>query len=153
MVAASSKTAAGGSPKPALGKRPLVFVVDDDRDAVSTLSFVLEAEGYSVFGMYSGTMVIRELRRRRPAALVLDIDLPGPSGYAIARDIRAEYGEKSPLLIAITGKWVKPTDQLLSQMVGFHHYCLKPCEPADLLKLLEPLRNGPPPSADETTLG
>jgi len=149
MVAASSK-AAPISSNPDVGKRPLVFIVDDDRDTVSTLSFILESEGYSVFGMYNGTLALREVRRRKPAALILDIDLPGPSGYAIARDIRDEYGERSPLLIAITGVWVKSTDRLLSQMVGFDHFCVKPCEPSDLLELLEPLRNTPALPGDET---
>jgi DNA-binding response OmpR family regulator len=149
MVEASSKAAPISSNRDA-GKRPLVFIVDDDRDTVSTLSFILESEGYSVFGMYNGTLALRELRRRKPAALILDIDLPGPSGYAIARDIRDEYGERSPLLIAITGVWVKSTDRLLSQMVGFDHFCVKPCEPSELLELLEPLRNGPALSGDET---
>ena len=81
------------------------------------------------------------MRRRKPDAMIVDIDLPGPSGYAIARDIRGDYGADSPLLIGISGKWVKQTDRLLGEVVGFDHYCLKPCEPDHLLKLLEPLRH------------
>jgi DNA-binding response OmpR family regulator len=140
MVAASSKSIFASGAR-AAGTPPLVFIIDDERDTVHTLAAILESEGYSVFGFYKGPDALHAMRRRKPDALIVDIDLPGPSGYAIARDIRADYGDDSPLLIAISGKWVKQTDRLLGEVVGFDHYCLKPCEPVDLLKLLEPLKN------------
>ena len=119
---------------------PLVFVVDDDRDTVTTLSAILQSEGYSVFGIYKGSEVLPAMRIHRPEALILDIDLPGPSGYALAREIREQYGDEAPLLIAISGKWVSQTDKMLGELSGFDHYCLKPCDPQDLLTLIEPLR-------------
>ena len=120
---------------------PLVFVVDDDRDTVTTLSTILLAEGYSVFGIYKGSDVLPSMRIHKPDALILDIDLPGPSGYALAREIREEYGHHAPLLIALSGKWIGQTDQMLGQLAGFDHYCLKPCEPQQLLKLLRRLQD------------
>jgi DNA-binding response OmpR family regulator len=143
MVAASSESTLP-SGTPATGTPPLIFLIDDDRDTVQTLAAILESEGYSVFGFYRGPEALHAMRRRKPDALIVDIDLPGPSGYAIARDIRSDYGDDSPLLIGISGKWVKQTDRLLGEVVGFDHYCLKPCEPDHLLKLLEPLRHKRP---------
>jgi DNA-binding response OmpR family regulator len=123
--------------------RPVrVLVVDDERDTVDTLSAILVSEGYSAFGLYKGTEVLHAVEEHEPDAVILDIDLPGgPSGFALAREICARYGRFGPMLIAISGKWIGQTDRMLGYVAGFHHYCLKPCEPDEVLKLLEPLRN------------
>lgn len=49
-------------------------------------------------------------------------------------------GPLAPLLIAISGKWTKTSEQLVGKAVGFDHYLIKPCDPQKLLVLLEPLR-------------
>lgn len=123
--------------------RPLrVLIVDDDRDTVETLSAILVSEGYSTFGLYKGSEALPRMEVLNPDAVIIDIELPGgPSGFALAREIRARYEHRAPLLIAVSGKFMAQTDKLLGQINGFDHYCLKPCEPNDLLKLLEPLRN------------
>ena len=56
--------------------------------------------------------------------------------------VRHAYGDDTPMLIAISGKWTGQTDELLGRIVGFKHYCLKPCEPQKLLELLKPLTGG-----------
>lgn len=118
-----------------------VLIVDDDRDTVETLSTILLSEGYSTFGLYKGDQVLPRMEVLNPDALIIDIELPGgPSGFALAREIRARYGHHAPLLIAVSGKFRAQTDRLLGEINGFDHYCLKPCEPGDLLKLLAPLK-------------
>ena len=72
--------------------------------------------------------------------MIADINMPGESGYAIARELHERHGKLAPLLIAISGKWTKASDRLLGKAVGFDHYLLKPCDPKELLPLLEPLR-------------
>jgi CheY-like chemotaxis protein len=73
--------------------------------------------------------------------VILDIQMPGISGFAAARELRQIYTlDRQPLLIAITGKWTKTSDRLLAALVGFDHYFLKPCDPQQVLKLLAPLR-------------
>jgi DNA-binding response OmpR family regulator len=124
-----------------------VLIVDDERDAVETLSAILLMEGYSTFGLYKGSEVLPRMQAINPHAVILDIDLSvGPSGFSIAREIRERYGEHAPLLIAMSGKFKGQIDKLLGHINGFDHYCLKPCEPQELLTLLEPLRNGADPA-------
>lgn len=119
-----------------------VLVVDDDRDTVATLSTILVDEGYSAFGLYKGSEVLSRMQGINPDAVILDIDLAiGPSGFAIAREIRERYGNQAPLLIAMTGKFRGQVDKLLGQINGFDHYCLKPCDPREVLALLAPLRD------------
>ena len=51
-----------------------------------------------------------------------------------------------PLLIGISGEYKQGADKVLAQILGFHHYLVKPYAPADLLALLAPLRD---PSAGD----
>ena len=125
-----------------------IVVADDERDTVVTLSAILLDEGHSVFGVYKGPEAIAQARRHKPDALILDIDMPGMSGYSVAREVRALFDPWSPLLIAISGKWVGQTDRMLADLAGFDHFLQKPCDPEVLLRLLEPLRNRRP--LDET---
>lgn len=116
-----------------------VIVADDERDTVLTLTAVLRDEGHNVRGVYRGDDVLRAVEAERPDAVILDIEMPGKSGFAIAQELRHLYGDETPLLIAISGKWTGQTDELLGRIVGFKHYCLKPFDPQKLLELLEPL--------------
>ena len=122
--------------------RPLRLVVaDDEPDTVTSLMTILHDEGHSVLASYRGSEVIPAVRKERPDAVILDIDMPGLSGYAVAKEIRGMFDEaRCPLLIAISGKWMSETDRLVAEVSGFHHFLLKPCQPGALLELLQPLR-------------
>jgi len=122
--------------------RPVrVLVADDERDIVLTLESILRDEGYDTQGAYNGDDVLKKARVMRPDAVILDIQMPGISGFAVARELREMYTlDRQPLLIAITGKWIKSSDRLLGALVGFDHYLLKPCDPQALLKLISPLK-------------
>ncbi|HKU48120.1 MAG TPA: response regulator [Burkholderiales bacterium] len=117
-----------------------VLVGDDNRDTVQMLMLLLREEGYEVRGAYNGTDVMRIARLNRFDAIILDIEMPEMSGYAIAQDVRTHYyGSRTPLLIAISGKWIRPSEKLLAQVVGFDHHFEKPCNPAALLEVLRGL--------------
>jgi two-component system, OmpR family, response regulator len=117
-----------------------ILIADDDRDTAATLAVILRDEGHEVNTVLRGDEALEVCRLFRPDVVISDVDLPGESGYAIARELRARLGELAPLLIAISGKWTKASDRMLGQAVGFDHYLLKPCDVKDLLPLLEPLR-------------
>ena len=112
-----------------------IIVADDEPDTVTSLTAILCQEGHSVFGSHHGSEVLPEVRINKPDAVILDIDMPGISGYAIARDIR-ELFEDAPLLIAVSGKWVGKTDRMLAKLAGFDFFFQKPCHPDKLLELL-----------------
>lgn len=141
------------------GRRRLrIVVADDDRDTVITLATVLQHEGHEVREVYRGDAVLRLIDEFKPDACLLDIGMPGVSGYELARLLRERYGESCPLLIAITGL-KKPSERLLGQIVGFHHYVTKPYSTEELLRLLAPLGDveatipgGPPAPTPEQRL-
>lgn len=121
-------------------RRLQILIADDSRDTVLTLMMLLRDEGHQVQGVYDGTAALRLARRAAFDAMILDIDMPGLDGYALARELRARHSAApAPLLIAISGRWTRPSERLMALAVGFEHYLTKPCEPNVLLKLLEPL--------------
>jgi DNA-binding response OmpR family regulator len=120
---------------------PRILLADDDRDTVDMLAMILRDEGYVVHPAYSGREVLASARVVRPDAVIVDIALPGMSGYAIANALRHSFTDlRRPLLIAISGVWHETPDRLVGQQVGFDHHLAKPCEPRELLRLLAPLR-------------
>jgi CheY-like chemotaxis protein len=127
-----------------------IVVADDEKDTVITLEAILMDEGHTVFGVYKGPEAIAQVQRHKPDVLIVDIDMPGMSGYSVAREIRRMFDPYPPLLIAISGKWVGQTDKMLADLAGFNHFLQKPFEPDVLLGLLEPLRTTGP--RDEGTL-
>jgi DNA-binding response OmpR family regulator len=119
-----------------------VLIADDDRDAATTLAVLLRAEGDEVNSVLRGDEVLPLVRLMRPDALILDINMPGMSGYAVAREIRERYGVAAPLMIAVSGVWTDTSERSLGREIGFDHYLVKPHQPGELFALLEPLRRG-----------
>jgi len=117
-----------------------ILVADDERDTAMTLAAILRDEGHEVQMVLRGDKTLEMCRLFRPDVVIADVNMSGESGYAIARELHERHGELAPLMVAISGKWTKTSDRLLGKSVGFDHYLLKPCEPNELLPLLEPLR-------------
>jgi CheY-like chemotaxis protein len=123
--------------KPALR----ILVADDDRDCVDMLSFILRDEGHVVHGVYSGKDVLPAVRVFRPEVILVDISIPGMSGYAVAQAVRNSFVElRRPLMIALSGVWKERPDQMVAQQVGFDHHLGKPYDPKEVLRLLAPLQ-------------
>ena len=124
-------------------RRPLrVLIADDERDTAMTLAAILRDKGHEVQTVLRGDEALELCRLFRPDVVITDINMPGESGYAVARELRDRHGQLAPLLIAISGKWTKTSDRQVGKAIGFDHYLLKPCDLAELLPLMEPLRIG-----------
>jgi len=74
--------------KPA--SRGEIFVVDDDPAVRDTLSLVLSAAGYQVICFADGAALLAVARSRTPAAILLDVHIPGKSGLDILRELHGE---------------------------------------------------------------
>lgn len=126
--------------KPGIRHTLRILIADDDRDTATMLAIVLRDEGNEVHVSLRGDEALETCRLFRPDVVIADINMPGESGYALARELRVRHADLAPLLIAISGVWTKASDRLVGQAVGFDHYLLKPCDPKEVVKLIEPLR-------------
>jgi DNA-binding response OmpR family regulator len=117
-----------------------IIVADDDRDTVDMLAVLLRHEGHDVHRVYEGKDVLPLARLVRPDVIIMDIVVPGMSGYAVAQEMRHSFTEaKRPVMIAISGFWKERSDRRVAQQSGFDHYLMKPCEPGDIFAVLAPL--------------
>ncbi|MGX1007623.1 DNA-binding NtrC family response regulator [Bradyrhizobium japonicum] len=67
-----------------------IFVVDDDPAVRDTLSMVLKAAGYEVICFADGAALLSVARSRTPAAILLDVHIPGKSGLDILKELHGE---------------------------------------------------------------
>lgn len=124
-----------------------ILIADDDRDTVNTLEAILVDEGHTVHKVYSGEEVLGAVKRYRPDVCILDIEMPGPSGYAAAQQVLTAMGLDRPVLIAISGRWTKKSEQLLARSVGFDRFFIKPADPEELLRFVDVIAGSWGPTA------
>lgn len=102
------------------------LVVDDNRDSADTLALALQFFGLTVRALCDPFEVRQVVSEFDPDLVVLDIGMPGLSGYELARQLRDEPGRKR-ILVALTG-WGGPEDLRRSAAAGFDHHLVKPPE-------------------------
>jgi CheY-like chemotaxis protein len=128
---------AGQADRPALGRSPprRILVVDDNVDAAESLGMLLRLGGHDVRTAYDGMAAIQVASEFRPEVVLLDIGLPGISGYEVARRLRRESGLEDVFLVALTG-YGQEEDRRRSQEAGFDSHLVKPADPTKLQELL-----------------
>jgi PAS domain S-box-containing protein len=115
--------------------RPRILVVDDNRDAASTLAELLGMLGSEVSVAHDGASAVVQCDRFAPDVVLLDIGLPDINGYEVARRIRAHGSLRQPRLIALTG-WGQEDDKRLAAQAGFDEHWTKPVDPNRLQALV-----------------
>ena len=82
-------------------------------------------------------------RQQRPDAVLLDIGLPGMSGFEVAKQLRDEFGSATPFLVAVTG-YGRVGDYRQSAAAGIDVHLVKPVDMNELDRILSTLPNGKP---------
>jgi len=134
---------------------PRLLIVDDYPDALDVWEVYLRAEGFNVLTASDGQSAFDKAVREKPDVIVMDLELPGKSGYEVARDLKARPDTCDIPLIAATGySHVKQLD--LARASGFDAVMVKPCDPqslvAEIRRLLEKSREPPAASEQEPSI-
>ncbi|MFE7170409.1 response regulator transcription factor [Streptomyces sp. NPDC057616] len=114
----------------------LVLVVEDERNIADLQRRYLSREGFGVHVEADGHAALASARRMRPAAIVLDIALPGMDGMEICRRLRQE-GDWTPVLFVTARDEV--TDRILGLELGGDDYLTKPFSPQELVARVKSL--------------
>jgi CheY-like chemotaxis protein len=112
-----------------------VLVVDDNEDAAAMLGELLEALGHEVRTAGDGPEALAAVAVRAPDVVVLDIGLPGMSGYEVAAKMRLDPALAKVVLVALTG-YGQESDRQRTRDAGFDHHLVKPADFAALKKIL-----------------
>src|SRR4051794_15239768 len=110
-----------------------VLNVDDFEPGRYARSRVLQRAGYLVLEAATGTEALRQIRERRPAIVILDVNLPDISGLEVCRQIKADPELASTLILQISAQSISASDWARALETGADSYLTEPVDPPVLL--------------------
>jgi DNA-binding response OmpR family regulator len=127
-----------------------ILVVDDDPDLLALVAFALTNAGYAVVKATDAAPAIAAFDRELPDLVLLDINLPGGSGFDVCRNIR----DRSPVPVMMLTARGEEEDLVRALELGADDYLTKPFSPRTLLARVKALlRRAGIESADTLTAG
>jgi two-component system phosphate regulon response regulator PhoB len=108
-----------------------ILVVDDEPDITALVAYHLAKAGYRVSTASNGPDALKSAREERPDLLILDVMLPGASGYDVLAELRRREETKDVGVILLTARREEP-DRIRGLSLGADDYLTKPFSPAEL---------------------
>jgi len=121
-----------------VGRGVRVLIADDDPKILATLAILLRDHSFEVELVRGGIDVMMAVANFRPHGVLLDLAMPDRSGFDLAEELSRRYGERCPMLIAVTAHDTAD-DRQMAEISGFHHFVPKPFNAAAMLRLLASL--------------
>jgi two-component system phosphate regulon response regulator PhoB len=120
-----------------------ILVIEDERDIVEIIEYNFQREGYTILSATNGEKGLEIAKSKRPAAVILDLMLPGLDGIEVARRLRGDPNTREIAIIMLTAKG-EESDVILGLGVGADDYVVKPFKLKELLARVKAvLRRGP----------
>ena len=110
-----------------------VLVIEDEPNIIEAISFILSRDGWRVVTHSNGVDAVDAVASRRPDLVILDVMLPGRSGFDILRDLRAEEGTAALPVLMLTARG-QTQDRELAQSLGASRFMAKPFSNAEVLE-------------------
>jgi DNA-binding response OmpR family regulator len=110
-----------------------VLVVEDDLDLLGMLELVLEEMGYRVMTAREGGEALAKIAQEMPGVIFLDMKMPGMDGWEFAREFRAGYNRRAPIVVLTAAEDAHQH----AEEIGAEDYLGKPFDIEDLLKKVE----------------
>jgi len=107
-----------------------ILVVDDEKDVVELLSFILEKDGYSVTTAFNGKDALAEIEKGHPDLILLDVMMPEMDGYAVQTRLLESPTTKDIPIIILTAKG--QLKDVFSMSSNVKAYIEKPFDPKSL---------------------
>jgi two-component system phosphate regulon response regulator PhoB len=109
-----------------------VLVVDDEADILALVTYHLAKSGYRVSTAATGPEALRAAREERPSLIVLDLMLPGMSGFEVLEQLRADTATSGIAVLMLTARRDEP-DRIRGLSSGADDYLTKPFSPQELV--------------------
>jgi DNA-binding response OmpR family regulator len=110
----------------------LICIVDDDPDVRELVEYKLVQNGHEVLTATNGQDALRVVPEAKPALLLLDVMMPGLSGFEVLSQLRANDATRGLPIIMLTAK-AQDADAERGFALGANDYMLKPFSPRELL--------------------
>ena len=119
---------------------PVIMVVDDSLTVRKITSRLLEREGYQVVTAKDGLDALEQLRDVLPAAMLVDIEMPRMDGFDLTRNVRGDARTRHIPIIVISSRTAEK-HRAQAQSLGVNAFLGKPFQEAELLEILEQMRD------------
>ncbi len=123
---------------------PKILIVDDDADIVEAMRLVLEKQGYQVSIAVDGNEGLAKARSEKPDAIILDVMMPGPDGFEVARELKGDSRTREIAILMLTAIKDKTGFDFKKETADpgwlpVDDYCNKPLDYEILLKKIDHL--------------
>jgi DNA-binding NarL/FixJ family response regulator len=112
--------------------RARILLVEDDECCREMLSRIFGQAGYSTCEAANGEEALETARREHLALVIVDVCLPGISGYEVCHALRQEFGDRLPIVL-VSGQKVESLDRVAGLLLGADDYVAKPFAADELL--------------------
>lgn len=106
-----------------MGKR--VLLIEDEPNIIEAISFILSRDGFTVHTHENGETAMDKVRAGTPDMVILDVMLPGRSGFDILKDLRSDPATKELPVLMLTARG-QSKDRELAESLGADHFMTKP---------------------------
>jgi two-component system cell cycle response regulator DivK len=124
--------------------RGKILIIEDNEQSLYLATFLLQRSGYEIIQARSGPEGITLAARTRPDVILLDIQLPGMDGYAVARALRQDPASKDVPIVAVTSH-AMVGDRERTLEAGCNAYIEKPINPETFASEIEKSLTARPP--------
>ncbi len=128
-----------------------LLLVDDEKNIIELERLYLEKEGYEIQVAYDGKTALEKFRALKPAAIILDLMLPGVDGLEVCRRVRQE--SDVPILMLTARD--QDVDKIVGLELGADDYLTKPFNPRELVARVKAIfrRVNPAPKTQRLSVG
>lgn len=116
----------------------LVLLIEDEPNIIEAISFILSRDGWEVKTHSNGHDAMDVVRARRPDLVILDVMLPGRSGFDLLGDIRGDVALEALPVLMLTARGQRK-DREMAEAAGVNRYMTKPFSNADVLEAVRDL--------------
>ena len=106
-----------------MGKR--VLLIEDEPNIIEAISFILSRDGWTVHTHEDGVTAMDKVLATPPDMIILDVMLPGRSGFDILRDLRESDVARDIPVMMLTARG-QEKDRALAERLGANHFMTKP---------------------------
>lgn len=115
-----------------------VVLVEDELNIAEAIRFLLSNEGWRVETLANGATAVDVIRNAQPDLVMLDVMLPGKSGFEILHDLRADPDLKSLPILMLTARG-QSRDREMAERAGVSRFMTKPFSNAEMLDAVREL--------------
>ena len=118
-----------------------LLVADDEPNIVISLEYLMKREGYDVLVATDGNQALEAIQREQPALVLLDVMMPGKTGFEVCQAVRADPALAGVRILMLTAKG-RDTDISKGLALGANAYMIKPFSTRELVQKVAEMLEG-----------